>query len=109
VKVVAADGEQLEAALDAAARRYELVTADGRQLDDHGALERLLDHGGDLDPRNYTPNSVTATNSTVYCDCKDGAMPLMARTMIGILVAELDAAGLRGAEVRPRPASEFDR
>ncbi|GAA0906296.1 hypothetical protein GCM10009557_81440 [Virgisporangium ochraceum] len=109
VKVVAADGERLEAALDAAARRFALVTADGRELDDHEALERLLEEGGDLDPRNYTPNSAMATNSTVNCDCKDGTMPLMARTMIRILVAELDAVGLRGAEVKPRPGSEVDR
>jgi hypothetical protein len=109
VKVVAADGGRLEAALDAVERRFELVTADGRELDDHEALERLLDDGGDLDPRNYTPNAVMATSTTIHCDCKDAVMPMMARTMIRILVEELDTAGLRGAELKPRPTSEFDR
>ena len=109
VRVVAADGGLLEAALDAAARRFALVTADGREIEDHETLERLLDDGGDLDPRDYTPNHVMATNATIYCDCKDDTMPLMARTMIRILVEELDAAGIVGAELKPIPASEFDR
>jgi hypothetical protein len=100
VTVVAVDAGRLEAALDTAARRFELITADGRELDDHETLDRLLDEDGDLDPRNYTPNAVMTTSTTIFCDCKDGTMPLMARTMIRVLVEGLATAGLQGAEVK---------
>lgn len=108
-RLVAENHDRVEAVLDAAVSRFTLVTADGRELADHDELERLSEGGGDQDYRNYTPNTVWATGTTIVCDCKDGTMPLMARTMIRILVEEIQLAHLHGAELTPRPTSEFDR
>jgi hypothetical protein len=108
VQVASADNDRAERALAAAATRFMLVTADGRELADEDELDRLLEEGGDQDPNNYTPNFVSGprpatAGPTMYCDCKDGTMPLMARTMIRILVEEVRAAGLDTAEIRPEP------
>jgi hypothetical protein len=97
---VCADTERAEAALTAAARRFALVTADGRELTD--------DSGSSVAPHDYRPNHVSGPEPapggpTMWCDCKDGMMPLMARTMTRILVEEIRATGADRAEIRPRP------
>jgi hypothetical protein len=102
LQVISADNDEAEAALRAAAPRFALVTADGREL----AAGQKRD--GSLDPRDYVPNHVSAPEATpdgptMWCDCKDGLMPLMARTMTRILVEEIRASGLDRAEIRPRP------
>ncbi len=95
-----ADPDRAGAALTAAARRLAHVTADGRELTE--ASDRSVA------PHDYRPNHVSEPEPapggpTLWCDCKDGIYPLMARTMIRILVEEIRATGVDGAEIRPRP------
>lgn len=97
---VCADPERAGAALTAAARRFALVTADGRELAD--------DSDRSVAPQDYRPNHVSGPEQspggpTMWCDCKDGIYPLMARTMARILVEEIRATGVDSAEIRPRP------
>ena len=104
VQVVCADNERAEAALTAAGQRFRRVTGDGRELTD----DREPDREGSLDPHNYIPNHVSGpepaeAGPTMWCDCKDGLMPLMARTMTRILAEEIRATGTDSAEIRPRP------
>ncbi|GAA0908716.1 hypothetical protein GCM10009557_83300 [Virgisporangium ochraceum] len=103
VQVVSADDDRATAALTAAALRFATVTADGREL---GA------GGNGTGGRDATPTSVSGPDPapdgpTLSCDCGDLLVPLMARTMIGILAEEIRAAGLDGAEIRPRPGSRI--
>lgn len=85
-------------ALAAASRRFMYVTGDGREIPADDPI------GGDW--RNYTPNYVSDPQDhpdgpAIECDCNDGVMPLMARTMIRILVEELHTAGVDRAQIRP--------
>jgi hypothetical protein len=101
VQVSSADPAAARAALAAAAARFAVVAADGREFADGDELVAE-------DPHLYTPNSVSdpedhADGPWIYCDCKDGTMPLMARTMLRIVVEELRAAGVTNAQLRPGP------
>jgi hypothetical protein len=98
-QVVSADPQRAITALAAASQRFMYVTGDGR--------ESTPDDPAGGDWRNYTPNYVSDPQEhpdgpTIECDCKDGVMPLMARTMIRILVEELRTAGVDHAQIRPR-------
>jgi hypothetical protein len=97
-QVVSPDSQRAITALAAASRRFMYVTGDGR--------ESTPDDPAGGDWRNYTPNYVSDPQDhpdgpTIECDCKDGVMPLMARTMIRILVEELRTAGVDHAQIRP--------
>jgi hypothetical protein len=79
------------------------ITAEGRELADDE-----LDQQGAYGDHRYTPNYVSGPEPaeegpTMWCDCKDNVMPLMARTMIRVLIEEAQAAGLDNAHIRPKP------
>lgn len=49
----------------------------------------------------YTPNCVVAEGDVplIWLDCKDGVFPLMARTILEIIIEELRTAGITRAEL----------
>ncbi|MEV0005147.1 hypothetical protein AB0H28_23075 [Micromonospora sp. NPDC050980] len=91
VQVCAEPAEAARAALAAAALRFPMVNEIGAETEaDDGEL--------------YTPNFVSAVRDDVNgpwlgMDCKDGVMPLMARTDIRILVEELRRAGATAGRI----------
>ncbi|MDG4801975.1 hypothetical protein [Micromonospora sp. WMMD980] len=79
------------AALEAAALRFPLVNENG-------------DETGEYDDGLYTPNYVSDVRDDeagprLGMDCKDGVIPLMARTDIRIVVEELRRAGATSGRV----------
>jgi hypothetical protein len=107
VQVVAGDGAA--AALAAAAARFMAVGADGAEY--RTDEERWAAEAADSEGRFYTPNFVSPVQPHpdgpwLWLDCKDATMPLMARTMLRILVQELHRAGVGDALVRPAPPVE---
>ncbi|MFD0742040.1 hypothetical protein ACFQ1L_09275 [Phytohabitans flavus] len=104
VQVVSTDPETAKVALAAAGKRFMLVTADGREYSTEDELWQRVK--ADDSWRTYSPNNVSdpqdhPAGPRIYCDCKDGVMPLMAATMIRILVQQLRAAGIDQAQIRP--------
>jgi hypothetical protein len=97
VQVVSADDDRAGAALTAAARRIATVTADGRELSVEGPGHP------DVVPAAVFGPEPAPGGPTLWCDCGDALVPLMARTMIHILAEEIRAAGLDSADIRPRP------
>jgi hypothetical protein len=107
VQIASSDDRQATAALDAAGLRFSYVTADGRELS-ADTLDAHYSRGDYDDQRDYTPNFVSGVEPnedgpTMWCDCKDNVMPLMARTMIRILIEEARMAGLDSAQIKPSP------
>jgi hypothetical protein len=90
-------------ALAAAAERFYLVTADGREFRTGGEMHAVLaeEGAGDPDTVNYVSEVQRhADGPWLWMDFKDGVSPQMARTMIRILVEELGRAGVSEALVR---------
>ncbi|MCI4066610.1 hypothetical protein MRQ36_30255 [Micromonospora sp. R77] len=106
VQVATAEGVAAAAALSVAATRFLSVGWDGQEYltDEEGRAAE----SADTESRFYTPNFVSAVQPHpdgpwLWLDCKDGAMPLMARTMIRILLQELRRAGVAEGVIRPAP------
>ncbi|WP_329180355.1 hypothetical protein [Streptomyces sp. NBC_01477] len=82
-------------ALNAARPRLLLVADDGSVQPDGAA--GLTGPPGPW----YTPNYVAVAEGTplIWLDCKDGVFPLMARTVLEIVIEELRAVGITRAEL----------
>ncbi|MFC8827385.1 hypothetical protein ACFT9I_18810 [Streptomyces sp. NPDC057137] len=80
-------------ALNAAADRMWTVLEDGRERSPQEAEEVLTEL--------YSPNCVNVDETVplVWLDCKDSAMPHMARTDLRIIADELRKAGIRQAHL----------
>jgi hypothetical protein len=108
VQVVSPEYDRAAAALAEAANRFSMVTADGREFTSEDELHQALSGEGSYDWRTYTPNYVSDVERHpdgpwIWVDCKDGVMPLMARTMVRILVEELGTAGVGAGRIGPAP------
>ncbi|MCZ7438770.1 hypothetical protein O7598_20325 [Micromonospora sp. WMMC241] len=91
VQVSAEPAEAARTALEAAALRFPLVNEIGVECEEY-------------DDELYTPNYVSDVRDDVAgpwlgMDCKDGVMPLMARTDIRIVVEELRRAGATSGRI----------
>ncbi|MDI1462948.1 hypothetical protein QEZ54_18380 [Catellatospora sp. KI3] len=109
VRVRSDDRARAVAALTAACARVMCVAEDGREFGPDEDLPVLDGDGHEL----YTPNHAAVDDTgavpELHLDCKDGVMPLLARTVIRIVAQELRAAGLPWAllftEEIPSPAN----
>jgi hypothetical protein len=102
VVVRSADPERAAAALSAAAERFSVTTADGRELPDRRDVDAGVETSDDW--TSYTPNWISDVildqrGPSLTIDCKDIVAPGMARTMIEILIHELLRAGVSEALV----------
>ena len=89
------DRDRAIRALHAAEARLPLVANDGSVLSDPAA--ELTNPPGPW----YSPNAVFVDENVplIWMDCKDGVFPLMARTVLEIVIEELRAAGITRAQL----------
>jgi hypothetical protein len=94
IAVACDDPARAVVALQAAQVRCLFVANDGRIVSDYAELT------GPPGPW-YTPNGVFVDEDVplIWLDCKGGVFPLMARTVLEIVIEELRAVGITRAEL----------
>jgi hypothetical protein len=95
--------EAVRAALEAAAPRFMRVGDDGVEYEDPEIA---------LDAADYTPNYISEPEAHptggwgIWLDCKGEPMPLMAGTLLRILVEELRRAGVTSIRIGPKARAD---
>jgi hypothetical protein len=104
--VVTSQIDAARSALQAAAERLYRVGDDGVELPDEAAMSAA----GDMV---YTPNyvgdpMVRSAGVCLYLDTKGESAPPMLTTMVGVIIEELQRAGVTQAAIRPMTSADFE-
>ncbi len=106
VCVEADDRRAVLAALDATEPRVMFVSDGGREFLTDEEMIAAPGYGAAMYTPNYAIVDADGPTPRILMDCKDGIMPLMARTVLRIVREELRAVGIEKARLFTRERGE---